>query len=331
MLRRAAALLTFCLGQTGAQNSAFRSETKVVQVPVSVTGRNGRDVEGLAPRDFKLLDNGVPQDVVVDVFDTGVAPISLAIAIQSAGISTPALKKIRRIGGMIQPLVTGTRGETAVLTFDSEVTWVQDFTHDTGALQSAVRNLRPFKSTEARMYDAIIEAANGMKDHTARKVLLLISESRDRGSKARLEDAMEAVEREGIEVFAAHYSAFATAFASRPEDLQQHLDAPAPRIERPDAPPTTDPLSLISELVRLGKTNAVEALTKATGGSKYPFAKERGIEDAIEKLGVEIHSQYILTFALPVDATGFHKIDVAIPEHPEYKIHARLAYRVDRP
>ncbi len=314
-------------GVARAQNPAFRAETNVVQVPVGVTASNGRDVEGLRARDFTVRDNGVAREVTLDVFGAGAAPISLAIAVQSAGISTPALQKIRRIGGMIQPLVIGTRGEAAVVTFDSEINWVQDFTGDPVAIRNAFVNIKPFKSAQARMYDAIAEVADHMKDRRGRKVLLLISESRDRSSTIKFEEAMNAIQREGIEVFAAHYSATATAFTSKPEDLQQLHDAPNPNIDGPDGPPTASILAILPELFRLAQTNVVAALTQATGGSDYPFVKERGIENAIEKLGVEVHSQYILNFPLPPGARGTHKIEVLVPDHRDYSIRARQAYR----
>jgi VWFA-related protein len=228
---------------------------------------------------------------------------------------------------MIQPLVIGTRGEAAVVTFDSEITWVQDFTRDPAAIRNAFTNLKPFKATQARMYDAIAEVADHMKDRKGRKVLLLISQSRDRSSKIKFVDAMDALQREGVEVFAAHYSASATAFASKPEDLQQIHDAPLPSIDGPDGPPTVSILAILPELFRLAQINAVEALTQATGGSDYRFQKERGIENAIEKLGVEVHSQYILNFPLPPSARGAHKIDVELPDHADYRIRARQAYR----
>jgi hypothetical protein len=40
-----------------------------------------------------MLDDGVQQEVTLDDF-TGLPPISLAIVIQTSGISTPALAKI---------------------------------------------------------------------------------------------------------------------------------------------------------------------------------------------------------------------------------------------
>jgi VWFA-related protein len=319
--------------QSPIASPAFRAETNVVQVPVTVTDKKGRRVEGLSIRDFKLLDDGSPRRITLDTFDTGVAPISLVVAIQSTGISTPALTKIRRIGGMIQPLVIGSQGEAAVVTFDSDITWIEDFTADSGRIQNAVNNLSPNTwNMQARMLDTIVEAADRMKGRKGRKVLLLISESRDRGSKIDFQKAMEIVQREGIEIFGAHYSAYSTAFASKPQDQPALHDAPAPRTDAPDGPPTANILAIFTELGRLGKTNAIQALTQATGGSDYPFLKERGIEKSIEKLGAEVHNEYILSFPLPADAAvqSIHRIDVSVPGHPDYRVRSRQGYSVAR-
>jgi VWFA-related protein len=336
MLRTHACLVCFILLHlrvASAQNPAaapeFRAETNVVQVPVSVSDKKGKNIQGLTVRDFKLLDDGVPGEITLDTFDTGVAPISLVVAIQSTGISTPALTKIRRIGGMIEPLVIGSRGAAAIVTFDEEVRWLQDFTADSGEIQDAVRSVTPNSGMQARMLDAIVAAADHMRQRKGRKVLLLISESRDRGSKTSFQDAMEIVQRDGIEIFGAHYSAYSTAFASKPEDQPALHDAPAPRTDGPDGPPTANILGIFTELARLGKTNAVQTLTQATGGSDFPFVKERGLENSIEKLGAEIHSQYILSFPLPAAGSGegkLHRIDVSVPGHPDYRIRSRQGY-----
>src|ERR1035438_10870977 len=109
MLRIAICLIC-CLGSITAQDERFRVQAKIVQVPVSLTDKTGRNLDGLAARDFKVLDDGIQREVTVDDFSTGLPPISLAIVIQTSGISTPALAKIRRIGSMIQPLVIGPQG-----------------------------------------------------------------------------------------------------------------------------------------------------------------------------------------------------------------------------
>jgi hypothetical protein len=61
----------------------------------------------------------------------------------------------------------------------------------------------------------------------------------------------------------------------------------------PPAEERVDILSGIGELVRLGKTNATQALTKGTGGVTFPFTRLIGLEEAIQKLGAELQSQYL--------------------------------------
>jgi VWFA-related protein len=335
MLRSTAVCLIWCLGSLIAQNEPFRVQTKVVQVPVSVTDKTGRNIDGLVARDFSVLDDGVPPEVTLDAFGRGSAPISLAIAIQTSGISTPTLRKIRRIGGMIQPLVIGLRGEAAVVTFDGEITWLQDFTSDDIKIRQAVNNLKPESAmNQVRMLDAIAAVADRMKERKGRRVLLLVSENRDRGSETTFKQALETVERRGIEVFGAHDSAYATTWISKSKDspdLSSPLVTSAIPSERPDSPPAgVDLLAIFAELARLGQTNAVQALAEATGGSDYPFVKERGIESAIEKLGVEVHSQYILSFPQRENATGLHQIDVSVPSRGDLSIQWRRAYWADQ-
>lgn len=306
-----------CAACLFAQERSFRTEVRVVQVPVTVTNEKGGNIDGLKARDFRVLDDGDERRVTLDTFGTGVAPISLAIAIQTSGISKPAIAKIRRIGGMIQPLVIGRRGEAAVLTFDDEINWRLNFTTDSEALQKVIKSLDTGSDLkQARMLDAVVDVADVMKDRKGRRVLLLVSESKDRGSHAKLEEAIQAVERAGIEVFAATYSAQATSWIANPDDLPP--------------PSGTNYLAIFTELARTGKTNHVIALTQATGGTSYPFLRERGIEKAIETLGVDVHAQYILSFPQPADAEGMRRIDVSMAERNDVRIRARRAYWAER-
>lgn len=313
MLKPVCALV--CCVAVAQPPAPFRSETRVVQVPVTVTDANGHNVDGLKASDFSVLDDGAMQAFTLDTFGTGMAPISLVIAIQGSGISSPAMAKIRRIGGMIQPLVIGHRGEAAVVTFDNQIRWHQDFTSDADKLQASVKSLTTGTQMQARMFDAIVDAAARMKDRKGRKVILLISETRDRGSEARLSTALEAVEREGVEVFAAPYSAYSTAWLAKPEDL----------------PPPSAPnyLTVFAELFRLAKTNDTQALTQATGGSEYPFLRERALEKAVEKLGAEVHSQYILSFPPVAGKKGMHQIEVSVPNRIGLHLRSRQAWWAD--
>lgn len=312
MPRRAAALLLLSLAVL-AQQQTFRVQSKVVQVPVIVTDKQGRNIDGLRARDFTVLDNGIPQPVTLDDFAAGLPAISLVVAVQCSQTSELALADVRRIGAMIQPLITGQRGEVAVVAFDREIRWIQDFTRNEDKIHGAVKSIGPGSPTGARIFDTIAEAAARMRPRPGRKLLLLISQSNDSGSNLKFPEAVEAVEREGIEVFAAHYSSYAMSWISKSEDFPEK--------------PILDQM-FFTELARIGSANHVKALAMATGGSDYSFAKQRGIDKAIGELGVEVHSQYILSFPQREDAPGMHPIEVSLPDRGDLRIRARRAYWV---
>jgi VWFA-related protein len=308
------AVLLGCLGILTAQEQRFRTQTNVVQVPVLVTGKDGRAVVDLTLGDFKVLDNGVTQSATMDDFISGLAPISLVIAIQSSGTSKVALAKIRQVGNMIQPLVMGTKGQAAVVTFDRDITWLQDFTRESGKISNAVKTLKVGRPEGARIFDTIAQASERLQRRPGRRMILLISESRDQGSETKFQEAMEAVEREGIEVFGAPYSSYGMTWISRPEDLPQSNDMNQ---------------MFFAQLARLGAANQMQALALATGGVDFPFLKEHGIEDVIQKLGVEVHSQYILSFPQRGDGARLHPIEVTVPHRPDLKVRSRRVYWAD--
>ena len=342
---RYAVLLAFVVPLT-AQDSRFDVRSRLVLVPVTVTDANGRSVDGLEASDFLLLDNQRERKVTVDTIATGVAPIALVIAVQSSGISTAVLEKVRKIGAMIQPLITGDRGCTALVSFAETVTWLQDCTKNPDALQRAFHQLQPGEHKKAAMLDAVNESVERLrKQPNARRVLLLISESRDRGSHADLEDVAIAAQSADITVYATTYSAMKTAFTSKAPLSEQ------PRTKSPQATPESEAMgtangappsqynpkltpeaqrvdigAAIGELLRLNQTNTTQALAAVTGGITFPFTRQKGLEDAIQKLGAALHSQYVLSFAPQDSAPGYHKLEVSLVHAGRFNIRARPGY-----
>ncbi|MGA2183613.1 MAG: VWA domain-containing protein [Bryobacteraceae bacterium] len=319
MLRR-----TFLASLSGPMLAAYaqqviRSESRLVMVPVAVLDANGAYVGGLGAADFELLDDGTPRTVRVDTADTGVAPISLIVAVQRAAISAAVLAKVRKVGAMIQPLITGERGEAAVIAFDDDLHLVQEFTSDPAVIADAFKRLTAgSQALTARMLDAV-ELSGRMfaeRKPDSRRVLLIISESRDRGSRLKLDRAVQLAQQEGIVVYAATYSAYATPFTAKPAD----------------APPLDSDMNLLgvfTELARNAKKMAARRLAAETGGAQFSFLKQSGLERIITETGADLHSQYVLSFTPPNDAApGLHRIEVRVKGGEKYHVRARRAYWV---
>jgi len=326
-----------------AQDVRFDVRSRLVLVPVTVTTK-GHGVDGLEAADFELLDNGRAQKIVVDTIATGVAPIALVIAVQSSGISEPVLEKVRKIGSMIQPLVTGERGCAAVVSFDERINWLQECTGDPDLIAQGFQRLSAGEHKEARMLDAAQAAIVKLRGRpSVRRILLLISESRDRGSETDLSGVALAAQSSGVTVYAATYSALKAGFLSKsqhddfpraikpktPNDNIGTVDGDPPSMYNPKIASQehrVDVLGAIGELSRWGKTNDVEKLTGITGGAMLPFAKQKGLEEAIAKLGGELHTQYVLSFVPESTDPGFHTINIRIGRRGDFRIRARPGY-----
>ena len=202
------------------ESSIIRANVPLVLAPVTVTDKKGKFIDGLDVEDFRLTDDAVPQKIRMDTSDTVVAPVSLIVLIQASGISTPALARIRRVGGMIKPLVIGERGQAAVIEFDDEIRVRTDFTADSDIIRTAFQNTRSRSIRTARLIDAVAEGVNllATRSPNSRRVMLILSESRDRGSKGKLDDAIELAQRAGVVVYPATYSVQGSSFVSRPEN-----------------------------------------------------------------------------------------------------------------
>ncbi|MGI9074849.1 MAG: VWA domain-containing protein [Bryobacteraceae bacterium] len=213
-----AALLTLYL--RGQQPPTIRTTVPLVTVPVSVADRHGGFIYNLDSSDFLLLDDGKARPVRVDMVDYGLAPIALVTLVQTSDISLSALAKIRKVGAMIPEAVVGANGEAAVVTFDDHIKVIQDFTSDADAISKAFRDLKPADNMGGRMIDAVDEALNLLRNRSGsrRANILIIGESRDRGSEEKLTDLIPKIQRTGVTIYTLTYSAYLTPFTIKPEE-----------------------------------------------------------------------------------------------------------------
>jgi VWFA-related protein len=302
-----------------AQDS-IRTNVHLVLVPTTVTDKKGLLIDGLSVDDFVVTDDGVKQKVHMDTSDTVLAPVSLVVLIQSSGISTPALARIKLVGAMIQPVVIGERGQAAVIAYDTDVRTFQEFTSDGGKIRAAFENIEPRTIKQAKMIDAVIEGMKMLdtRPENYRRIMIVMGESRDRGSKHKLVEAVEMAQRAGTVIYSLTYSAQGEAWTSSSENA-------------PPMPGGPDYIGAIGELTRMGKTNDADAFAKATGGRHLSFLKLGSLEAVISRTGEEIHSQYLLSF-VPQESKnmGLHHIEVHVAKFPDAVVRARPGYWPER-
>jgi hypothetical protein len=69
------------------------------------------------------------------------------------------------------------------------------------------------------------------------------------------------------------------------------------------------------------------SLHQGTGGTELSFYRERGLEEAIQRIGAELQSQYFVTYRPNnPDEAGFHDIAVTVSSPELKKVQTRPGY-----
>lgn len=299
-----------------SQNATFRTTAPNVLVPTTVTDAKGMYIDGLSADDFVLLDNGVPQRIRLDTADSTTIPLAVVFCVQADDVAMAAILKIRKAGAVIQPLIMGERGHAAVVTYASKPTLAQDFASDPEEITRAFRNIVSEDERSAAMLDAVAESATllAMRPPNERRILVVIGESRDRGSKTRIDDVLKLIERQSITVFPVVYSAYVTPFTTKGSDLP------------PPSGGGGGLIPMVTETARLAKINAASALAGASGGRKMTFATLHSLEKILGRVGEELHSQYLLSYAPETGQYGYHTVVVKLRDRPTAVVRNRPGY-----
>jgi VWFA-related protein len=293
----------------GQEVVQFRASARLVLVPVQVADAAGKTVENLTEADFELYDQGTMRKFRLE---TENAPLSVMVAVQTSVIAGPALAKVQKIGSLLQPLVAGERGQVAVVTYSDRIEVKLEFSSEAAKISEAIRRLEP-NGQGGAMHDAVVEAVAllAKTPDARRRVLLLIGEGKDRSSKTKLEEAVTKAQAANVTVYPASFSAYATAFTSKGDERFES----GRRVYNGGG--GMNILDVFREIGRSGVQNSHEALAKYTGGLKVSFAKLKGLEEAVQRIGADLHTQYLLSFqplfsGVEAEDTGYRELRIRV-------------------
>jgi VWFA-related protein len=330
------------LAQDTPPPAPFKTTVNVVVAPTVVTDRDGSFIHGLQPHNFRLYDNESLQDIKVDV---NYIPISLVAAIQANSGAEPVLDKIKTIGPLIEGLIAGEAGEVAVLAFDHRLRLMQDFTSDGQKVTTAIKKINAGSSTSV-VVDAIGEGVRMLRRRPAdrRRVILLIAETRDGGSEGHVREVMTEAQIHNVQAYTVNINRVVTTVFAKPQAPRPDAIPTTARNMPPGAAvtPTTVAaaggagmygnyipgfVEIFKQVKGIFVANPAEVLTRYTGGKEYSFSSQRGLEDALTKIGSDLRAQYIISYT-PNNKLegGFHEIRVVVTSDPRARVRTRPGY-----
>jgi VWFA-related protein len=293
--------------------ATLRVTTTEVLVPTLVEKPDGEILYGLKAHDFELEDNGVPQRIhVQEEMDT--APVMLVVAVEEGGMSALEFGKLAKLGPLLDLFLADPRSEAALVGFDSKPHLLKDFTHSTAELDHELQGLQPGDGGAA-ILDTVSYAVDLLESQpkTYRRVLLLISERRDHGSKhVKPVQLIRKIGRSDVLVLSVSFS------PSTAEFLHDVKDSGDDR--------TMNMVSTLVMAVKAFKKNVAREVAQMSGGEYASFTGDKRFEQQVVDAAKHLRNRYLITFSPSNPSPGLHTIRVKTTEDFGARVLARANY-----
>ncbi len=337
--------------QPQAEQPEFRLVTRVtlVNTPLVVYNRGGDYVYDLRREELTVLDNGIPQQIAS--FDLASQPISLVLVVNNSGTLAPLLQRIRQSAELFPAHILGPEGEGALLTFSDDVAVRQDFTSNADALVRAIKQI-PRGRDGTRLADAVEQAVAMLSERPEgrRRVIVVISEARNRGSRTGQRIPLQRAQLANISIYTIHLTELQADIRRKPEDSSpttaQRTPYPPGVQPMPGPPgsiytPTQDTQrqsekadigNLGETIIRSGKDsftdNVLQDYSRGTGALHYSPSTVRGLEESLSLIGQDLHNQYLVSYRPSNrEDSGFHRIEIKV-SRPGVRVRTRPGYFV---
>lgn len=310
-------------GQSGtaptSSTPTITVQSQLVLVPTEVRTKKGETIFGLHAGDFSVEADGVRQRVRLDESGEPM-PLSLVVLAQCSRDAWREGPKIKGLSTMIDAIVGGGPARVAVVDFGKELELLTGLTDDPAKRDAAFSKLEPcFDDTGAGIFDALAYANRLLdRDHArGRRVILLISETRDHGSLVKAASVIEALNRSNTMVDAVAFSPGRDAVV---EDLKTGDGA------------TGSLFGLIGMAIQALRKNAPKEFAHETGGEYINFSSQNGFDRSLNTLANRVHNAYGLSFVphfsngSPATEKGLHTITVRVADYPDAVVEHRANY-----
>jgi VWFA-related protein len=314
-----AALTTAAFAQT-----TLHTGTTLVLVPTLVQTPAQSPVFSLTASDFALTDNGVAQKVTLEEETT--RPLSLVVLIQTGGTAPSQFPNYAGLELMLASILGPPPNQVSIVNFDSLPEGASPFTSDIAQWAYAIDHPDP-GDRGAAIFDSISYALTLLDKQppTNRRVILLISQQHDDGSKTPLKEVVRDLGETNTSIYSISFSAEKAA-------LKQAFKGP-PHLNPPIATSScgttqgyinlSAPLALILGSMRKNLSAEVATLS---GGEAIDSDTRSDLDEALDRISSHLHNSYFLSFSPSSAAPGLHTLQVHLPTHPELIVSARSTY-----
>lgn len=279
----------------------IKVNTQLVSVPVRVMDKKGRFIGGLAKENFKVLEDGVEQEVAL--FSNEHEPFTVALVLDMSYSTTFKIAEIQSAAiAFIDQLRP--QDKVMVVSFDAEVHMLCEATSDRKEIYRAIKSTKIGDGTG--LYEAVdLVINNRLRPIDGRKAVILFTDGVDTTSRRAndLSNLADAMELDAL-IYPIRYDTFADVQRMRSGTIVAKPPPISVPAETPDPFPISIPKIVGATPGSEGTTQEeyrraeeyLDGLAQNTGGRVYPATTLGKLTEAYARIASELREFYSIGY-----------------------------------
>jgi VWFA-related protein len=290
----------------------------LVNVLASVRDKRGGLVANLEKKDFNIFEDGKSQEIKYFTRETDL-PLTIGLLVDVSASQRNLIEIEHSAAAQFFSQVLRKKDEAFLIMFGEEAELLQDFTNSTRLLNDGLSQLRvssgvgglgpgPVPSAGGPrgtvLYDAVYLAAHEkLRGEVGRKVIVVITDGVDEGSRLNIKQAVEAAQKSDAVVYSIDYSD-SSAYGFGPFG---HMSVG-------------------------GGESALHQMSDETGGHVYRVDRKHTLDQVFKELQDEMRSQYAISYTPTNEAKdgSYRKLEIKM-SNKDLKVQARKGYYAIKP
>ena len=291
--------------------TTLKVEVNLVNILFNVRDKKGGLVGSLNKDDFKVFEDGKEQEVKYFNRETDL-PLTIGLLIDVSASQMNLIEIEKNAAYQFFGSVLRKQDLAFLISFGEESELLQDYTNSPKLLRAGLEGLHvssggggfgpgPLPTiSQPRgtvLYDAVyVASADELKGQVGRKVLVLITDGEDEGSKYKISQAIEAAQKADAIIYGFYY---------------------------------VDRAFYMGHGMVFGGSSdsALRQMSEDTGGHVFHVDRKMTLQDAFTELQEEMRSQYAIGYTPtnPAKDGTFRKLEVRT-SNKDWKVQARKGY-----
>jgi VWFA-related protein len=293
----------------------IKVDVDVVNILATVHDKRGGLVGNLEKNDFSVFEDGKQEDIKYFTKETDV-PLTIGLLIDVSASQRNLIGIERNAAVQFFSTVLRKKDEAFLISFGEEAELLQDYTASTRLLEDGLNQLHVSSGVggigpgpvptvgQPRgtvLYDAVYLAANDkLRSEVGRKVMILITDGVDEGSRLSRDQAVEAAQKADAVIYSIDYY----------------------------DPSAYGPFGFGGG----GGESELRRMSDETGGRVFKVDRKHTLEQVFQEIQDEMRSQYAIGYT-PTNGVkdgSYRKVDVRAA-NKDYKVQARKGYYAIKP